>query len=465
MSRVGAAARAGRSVGPRSGPEPPWPPVRRWRGPAAALVPAALVPAAPAWRRWRRPIAIPWRSCAGLSGASVNPWLTLPRHCARVVSYCQLFRRAPDQPPSAATPGRVLPSSHSRKAPPADGDVAHLVEHAGVAQRRHRVAAAGDAAQRFRPRSRPPRPCASAMVAASNGGVSKAPSGPFQTSVFSAASRAISAGDGRRADIEDHRVGRHRIDRHGLRRHVRLQFARPPRHRSAARPRSPRPCARARMSRAVACISASCSERPTALPCAARNVLAIAPPITSTFTLADQVAQQVQLGGDLGAADDRRHRPHRIAERRVQRLQFRLHQPAGVGGQQMRHALGAGMRAMRGGEGVVHVDVGQLRQRRRRRRGRSSPPRRGSGCSPAPARRRRAMRSTACWAGRPMQSSAKRTCGRSTSPSAVAIGASDIAGTRLPFGRSKWLQHDDLGALADQFADRRATAARCASGR
>ena len=61
----------------------------------------------------------------------------------------------------------------------------------------------------------------------------------------------------------------------------------------------------ARMSRAVACISASCSDLPTATPSAARNVLAIAPPITSDVDLGDEVAEQIELGGDLRAADDR----------------------------------------------------------------------------------------------------------------------------------------------------------------
>ncbi len=46
-----------------------------------------------------------------------------------------------------------------------------------------------------------------------------------------------------------------------------------------------------------------------------------------------------------------------------------------------------------------------------------------------------------------MQSSAKRTRWPSTSPSAMATGASDISGTRLPFGRSKWLHTMTLAPL------------------
>ena len=47
----------------------------------------------------------------------------------------------------------------------------------------------------------------------------------------------------------------------------------------------------------------------------------------------------------------------------------------------------------------------------------------------------------------PTQSSAKRTRWPSTSPSAAAIGRSDISGTRLPLGRSKWLQTMTLAPL------------------
>ena len=48
----------------------------------------------------------------------------------------------------------------------------------------------------------------------------------------------------------------------------------------------------------------------------------------------------------------------------LQCLQFRLHQPPSVGGQQVRHALGAGVGAVRGGESVIDVDIGQLRRDR-----------------------------------------------------------------------------------------------------
>ena len=48
----------------------------------------------------------------------------------------------------------------------------------------------------------------------------------------------------------------------------------------------------------------------------------------------------------------------------VQRLQLRLHQPAGIGRQHVAKPFGRGMRAVRGGESVVDADVAELGQRR-----------------------------------------------------------------------------------------------------
>jgi hypothetical protein len=75
-----------------------------------------------------------------------------------------------------------------------------------------------------------------------------------------------------------------------------------------------------------------------------------------------QVLQQVDLGRDLGAADDTHHRPRRVAQRPVQVLQLRLHGQAGIGGQAPRHALGGGVGPVGGGEGVVDIEVAEARQ-------------------------------------------------------------------------------------------------------
>jgi hypothetical protein len=57
------------------------------------------------------------------------------------------------------------------------------------------------------------------------------------------------------------------------------------------------------------------------------------PPMISVSTFADQVAEQIELGRNLGAADDRRHRPlGRCSASRARRVL--LHGAAGIGRQE-----------------------------------------------------------------------------------------------------------------------------------
>jgi len=88
------------------------------------------------------------------------------------------------------------------------------------------------------------------------------------------------------------------------------------------------------------------------------------PPITSASTLRTRIFQQFDLGGDLGAADDRNHRLGRRFQRLVQRVEFGLHGTPGVGRQHVAKALGGGVRAMRRRESVVDPDVAELCQLR-----------------------------------------------------------------------------------------------------
>ena len=78
----------------------------------------------------------------------------------------------------------------------------------------------------------------------------------------------------------------------------------------------------------------------------------------------DEVAEQFQLGGDFRAADNRRDRAGGIVERRADRLQFCLHGASGIGRQLVCDALGRGMGAMGGREGVVDINVAELCQLR-----------------------------------------------------------------------------------------------------
>jgi hypothetical protein len=56
--------------------------------------------------------------------------------------------------------------------------------------------------------------------------------------------------------------------------------------------------------------------------------------------LADEVFQKVDLGGDLGAADDRNHRLGRRFQRLVERVELGLHGASGIGRQLVAEAFG-----------------------------------------------------------------------------------------------------------------------------
>ena len=162
------------------------------------------------------------------------------------------------------------------------------------------------------------------------------------------------------------------------------------------------------------------------------------------------------LVGHLGAADDRDERPRRVLEDPGERPHLALEQPPGGARQQVGDALGAGVRAVGGAEGVVDVDVGQLRQRARElgvvlglarleadvleqqhlavvRAARSSaahllarrPPARASTGAPVSSRRR------------------------------AATGAIDSAGSGVPFGRPRWVTRTSRAPLRAQLFDRR----------
>ena len=99
-------------------------------------------------------------------------------------------------------------------------------------------------------------------------------------------------------------------------------------------------------------------------------------------------AQRVDLARDLRAAEDRRERPLGLEEAR-ELADFLLEQQArALLLQPLRHADDRSVRAVRGAEGVVHVDVGQRRELPRRTRDRWPLRRRGSAGSRAGGPRR-----------------------------------------------------------------------------
>ncbi len=76
--------------------------------------------------------------------------------------------------------------------------------------------------------------------------------------------------------------------------------------------------------------------------------------------LGHEVFQKVDLGRDLGAADDRDHRTLRRFQRLVERVDFRLHGAAGIGRQLVADAFGRSVRAMRRRERVIDPQVAEL---------------------------------------------------------------------------------------------------------
>ena len=84
--------------------------------------------------------------------------------------------------------------------------------------------------------------------------------------------------------------------------------------------------------------------------------------------LLGQIAEQLQLGRHLGAADHRRDRAGGLFKRVGQGLDLGLHGAAGIGRQLAREAFGRGVGAMGGGEGVVDIDVAERGHRSDERR-------------------------------------------------------------------------------------------------
>ena len=82
----------------------------------------------------------------------------------------------------------------------------------------------------------------------------------------------------------------------------------------------------------------------------------------------EQVAQQVELGGNLGAADDRCQRPFRLLERPGECLKLGLHGAPCISRQFVAKALGGSVSAVCGRKGVIDPDVAELGERGDERR-------------------------------------------------------------------------------------------------
>ena len=138
-----------------------------------------------------------------------------------------------------------------------------------------------------------------------------------------------------------------------------------------------------------------------------------------------------------------------------QGLQLAPHLLAGVGRQQVGEALGRGVGAVGGGEGVVDVEVAERRQLLWRRPGRRPPRRRGSAGSRSSSTSPSCIAATAASAISPTQSSAKAT----GAPSSFASGADHRLqahrGHALALRPVEVADQDHLGAAVAQPADGR----------
>ena len=113
---------------------------------------------------------------------------------------------------------------------------------------------------------------------------------------------------------------------------------------------------------------------PVSSPIARKKVQAMAPPTRIASTLRQQGLDQVDLAGDLGAAQHRDERPLRMIERLAEVLELLFHQEAGDRRlEQVRHRLGAGVGPVGRAEGVVDVEIAERGEDARPARGRSSP--------------------------------------------------------------------------------------------
>ena len=107
--------------------------------------------------------------------------------------------------------------------------------------------------------------------------------------------------------------------------------------------------------------SSSHFESPTSWPWAAKNGKHMAPPMRTDVGALEERVEDADLVGHLGAADDRHQRPLRLLEDPGERRDLALEQPPRRRRQQVRDRLGRGVRAVRGAERVVDVDVGERR--------------------------------------------------------------------------------------------------------
>ena len=79
-----------------------------------------------------------------------------------------------------------------------------------------------------------------------------------------------------------------------------------------------------------------------------------------SIDLVEEIAEQIELGRHLGAADNGRDRALRRVQRFFQSCELFLHGAAGIGGEEVRDRFDRGVRPVRDREGVIDIDVAEL---------------------------------------------------------------------------------------------------------
>ena len=331
--------------------------------------------------------------------------------------------------------------------------------------RRGRRGRTAPAPRRCRRRRRPSCPApsatasATARVPAANGSSSNAPIGPFQKTVPASAITSRVARRGAGADVEPHPAVGH-VDAVELAA-LGVGRERAPGTRSvgqqqlAAAPRRARACAGSMP-------SSSHSESPTSWPCAEKNGKHIAPPMRTVSARSRNASRTPILSVTFAPptiATSGRFGSSRIP---VSVSTSRCSSSPAALGSRLRDADGRGVRAVRGAERVVDVDVGEARRSAWRARGRSSSRPARSGRSRASRRRRRgtSVEVDSARARRRLRRAARRAARRRAAARAPARGPSAGRGARrararAPRSRSA-LERRQRGADARVVGDARA---------
>ena len=170
-----------------------------------------------------------------------------------------------------------------------------------------------------------------------------------------------------RTDVHDHLILRHLVDRDGPRPGARVDLRRDDR---IGREHQAHPLATRLVDDPAGVLQLIGLDQALAEADALRGQERVRHATAEQHGLAarQERAQHLELAGDLGPADDRVEGARRLAQESGEGVHLALHEQPRHGGQEVGDALRRGVRAVGRAEGVVHVEVGEARERLRERR-------------------------------------------------------------------------------------------------